>query len=156
MAGYLVYWKTYWSQTDAGFPPRAFWSTDSEVFHSKVHPGDRLWVVIPAPEPHPDQWRLLGKIWVRRRNPERSPSPWGDLHIEGDPDRSVFYDPSAQPDFTAVLLLLEFEGHTPIPVIGPQIGKSLQSHGHRTLTDRDIVLLEEYGKALERVLPTNP
>jgi len=151
MAGYMVYWRTYWSDTDGEFPPPAFWSTDSQVFHSKVNPGDRIWILIPAQQPMHDQWRLLGRVYAKEREPEPRSSRWGRYHIAGDPERSTFYDPARQPDFTAILLLLQFESQTPIRVIGPQIGKSFQSHGHRTLSDRDIVLLEEYGAALERI-----
>lgn len=151
MAGYLVYWRTYWRDQNESTRSRGpFWVTNDRGFHAKVNPGDRIWVVIHAQE-ESAEWRLLRRIWVQEVLAEPSQTKWGKWHIRGEEERTVSYDPLRQPDLTPILLLLRFAAERPMVKVGAQIGKYFQSHGHRTLADEDVVVLEKYGASLKRV-----
>lgn len=150
MTDYLVYWKTYWDQTNGGADASGSggWFTNSEWLHRAVAPGDRLWVVIANDEPPAGRWLLLSSLWVARPGRTTAKTRWGRFEIVGDDQRSMSFMLEGQPDFTAVLWLLHFTSGKRIATVGRKIGQMLQTA--RQLTHADMVLLSEYAAALTR------
>jgi hypothetical protein len=150
MADYLVYWQQYWEDA-AQIPnmkPSKVWSTDSKALYGTVERTDNLWVVVTGGSDYPNEWRLLERIRVSYPQPELEESKWGRYHIVGDKRKSQVFSIQAQPDFTAILLLLRFASGKRINVLGKRIGQALQTHGFRKLSESDATLLEEYARSL--------
>ncbi len=149
MTQYLVYWKTYWqSLQDGRGETTANWSTDSESFWLNLRKNDKIWVVISGGESAPDEWRLLQKFVVVKPNPNLLITPWGKYGIIGSPKENQVFDINQQPDMTAILWMLKFSTGKRITVLGQKIGQSLQTHGHRTLSEEDVILLENYAQCI--------
>ena len=152
MADYLVYWQQYWQDSqDLNANPSKDWSTDSKVLHKTVKQGDCLWVVVSGGIEYPGQWRLREQIRVAYPYPKQEKSKWGKYHIIGNKRRSRIFSIESQPDFAAILLLLQFASGKRIQVLGKRIGQTLQTHGFRKLSDTDATLLEEYAQSLVKV-----
>jgi hypothetical protein len=126
------------------------WSTDNKNFRDKLRKNDRLWVVVIARDAAPEEWRLLYTFVVSRANPKLVKSRWGKYEIIGSRKDTYEFKIDKQPDFTAILWMLEFFSGKHIKTLGHKIGQSLQTHGHRTLSESDVVLLENYAKRLTR------
>jgi hypothetical protein len=149
MADYLVYWQGFWK--DSGDPGWASgdWSTKSRHLYRTVKKGDRLWVVVTGGPVAPAEWRLLESIRVSRRSLKAT--PWGPYHVIGRKPGSSVYDPKSQPDLAAILRLMSFSGGRRIRVKGGAIGKTLQTRGFRSLSEKDGDLLAAYAATLDKL-----
>ena len=152
MTNYLVYWKTYWEDVKEGSlgGVTPYWYTDNKNFRDKIRKSDRLWVLVTGGDGAPNEWRLIQSFFVSNVNPKKMETKWGKYEIIGLRKDNHGFKIDRQPDFTAILWLLEFSTGKRIKTLGQKIGQSLQTHGHRTLTERDVVLLENYAKRLTR------
>ena len=145
MTHYLVYWQTYWQDEENGSAQvTPAWYTDNKKFHDRLEKNDNLWVVVSGGEKAPDEWRLIQRFIVSKVNPGQVKSKWGRYEIIGYRKGNQVFDIEQQPDFTAILWMLEFSTGKRIKYLGQKIGQSLQTHGHRTLTESDVLLLEKY------------
>ena len=150
MADYLVYWQHYWDDKATGgytFRPSGNWSTDSKRLYDTVESGDNLWVVVNGGSGRPNEWRLLERVKVLNRKLQRT--KWGAYRIIGQKGKSPFFSLRAQPDFAAILALLQFASGRSIKVRGSRIGQALQTYGFRKLSEGDAALLERYAQALK-------
>jgi hypothetical protein len=146
MADCLVYWKSYW--TDIKETPDAVnehWYNDNKRFYKQIKPGDSLWVVVSGGPEHPDEWRLLQRIYVIRKKPIAS--KYGGYDVIGDPKQGKHFRVASQPDFTSMLHKLEFISGKKIRAAGRLIGQALQTF--RPLSDKDVVLLRAYANKLK-------
>jgi hypothetical protein len=151
MTHYLVYWKTYWQdKEESNSIATPAWYTDNKNFREKIWKNDRLWVVVTGGTSAPNEWRLIQSFVVSHVNPKKVNTKWGKYEIIGSRKNNHEFKIDRQPDFTAILWILEFSTRKHIKTLGPKIGQSLQTHGHRTLTKRDVVLLENYAKRLRK------
>ncbi len=50
-----------------------------------------------------------------------------------------------------ILWMLDFTTKRRIKSLGTKIGRSLQAHGHRTLNENDVVLLESYSERFTHI-----
>jgi 5-methylcytosine-specific restriction endonuclease McrA len=147
----LLYWKLF--QQDSATDPSVLnheWYTDNRNLLTHISHGDNLWVVVSGKPHHPNEWRLLQRIYVDRVRDEK-PHRKGrrPYHAIGDPKQSPMYDIQFQPDLTPVLLKLRFVSGKGISVRGKLIGRSLQVI--RPLSRADIVLLSDFVKGLRKI-----
>jgi len=149
MSHYLVYWQSYWKAIEEGYRPDGNHTTDSKKMHDTVRRGDWLWVVISGGVDAPDEWRLIERIHVQDVDPKPSPMKWGKWHFKGNKSRSQVFSIDSQPDLTAILWLLTFATGRRIQFKGKKIGQALQANGFRPLSEKDCILLEEYGRTLK-------
>ena len=151
MADYLVYWKTYWQHVEEENRASApGWVTDNKGFYDRIRKNDRIWVVVTGGDSAPAEWRLLYWMRVTHVDPKRAKTVWGRYGITGSRKDSRAFYIERQPDLTAILWMLQFSTGRHIRSIGQKIGQSLQTHGHRTLTESDVVLWESYAKCLRK------
>ncbi len=151
MTGFLSYWKDVWDKHEDPTKTPIDWATDSKDFYDMAQIGDTIWGVIPGPPNAPKEWRLLEAVVIKEKRSHRGITAYGRYYFKGDAKRSRMFNLKLQPDFTAVLWLLEFRTRTPIRLAGAIIGQALQSHGARRLSHRDVALLESYADALSEV-----
>lgn len=148
---YLVYWHTYWQDEENGTAQvTPAWYTDNRKFYDRVEKKDNLWVVVNGGKKAPGEWRLIQRFILSKVNPSQVESGWGRYEIIGYRKGNQVFDIEQQPDFTAILWMLEFSTGNHINYLGRKIGQSLQTHGQRVLTESDVVLLEKYSKQLRR------
>lgn len=152
MAHYLVYWQTFKQDHENPYAHvTPAWYTNEKGFHEKVRKDDNIWVVVSGGEKTPDEWCLIQRFVVAKVNSEPEKSKTGYYKIIGLKKGNQVFDIQQQPDFTAILWMLEFSTGKRIKYLGQKIGQSLQTHGHRTLTENDVLLLEKYAKQLIRI-----
>jgi hypothetical protein len=150
MADFLVYWKGFWDDTDgdlAGIDEG--WYTKNESLYKDAGPGDVLWVVISGGPAAPEEWRLLQRVVVLRRDSARATSKYGPYHLIPDDERSAIYDPKHQPDLAPTLKKLMFTTKKQIAAEGALIGRTLQVARKLASVDRSV--LEEYAAKLVTV-----
>ena len=149
MSHYLVYWQTYWDEINEGYRPGPQYNSDSEMMYKTVKRGDWLWVVILGRSHTENEWRLIERINVANVYPNPARPNWRKWHFEGNKKRSQVFSFDSQPDLTALLWLLTFASGKRIKYKGKKIGQTLQSHGFRLISERDVILFEEYARTLK-------
>lgn len=144
MREYLVYWKYRWDD-ELDLPGQFGWASASKRFYDGVGRGDALWVVVPGGPDHPDEWRVLERIVVSRKDidPEGDDN-YGRYIFKGDPKKSERFHPDRLPDFTPVLKSLDFASGKRIGLDGALIGRALQTQ--RPLADADPPRIRRYVK----------
>ena len=150
MSAYLSYWQDFWSAH--GNPRRITpldWATESKSLYRSLQLGDTIWGVISGPKGHETEWRLLLKVVVKEK--QEYQTAYGPYYITGDPRSSVVFDIDIQPDFAAIMWVLDFKTGRRLRFVGKKIGQALQARGGRKLAHRDLALLEEYAEALTEI-----
>ena len=145
MADCLYYWKKYWDNRDN---TDFIHYTKHKTVFNQISRGDNLWVVVSAnPKNLNGKWRLLQRVRIDRIEPsKRKP---GEYRVIGNKRKSESYGLDSQPDFVAVLWLLDFESGNRITSKGKGVGAFLNPDGFRKLTDSDKILLRKYAKVLK-------
>lgn len=147
MADFLIYWKDFWEDKKDGnsnFDER--WHTGLKWFYNNVEKGDNLWFITFDNKPNSDEWRLVSRIVVEKKEPKknRKKKPYG---ISGNNHKSKKFDIESQSDFTPIIHKLEFKSGKKITARGRTIGLFLRQI--RPLSATDNTLLEDYSKNLK-------
>jgi hypothetical protein len=145
MADCLVYWKEYWKDYkqygESALNPE--WYTKYRAFPHQIGKGDSLWVVVWGGEDHPDEWRLIQRIYVKSVIFDPDDKQW---HAVGDERKSETFDIKNQPDFGQILHTLRFASGKALSAKGKAIGRSIQRS--RPLSHSDIGLLRHYANTV--------
>jgi hypothetical protein len=143
---YLLYWKSFWSESGGRPPAKRDWYTDRKWLWEKAARGDRFWVVITAPKKAPGQWRLLERLEVAKpdSNVRRSGRKY---RIVGSRKRSRVFDfAEGQGDVAPVLRRLDFSTGRRLTLAGSAIGRCIRNP--RRLTPEDAQKLEDFASRL--------
>ena len=140
----LIYWK--YSNYTAGFGSGFSYSFNSrqERLHSATEIGEDLFMITFNPEDR--EVHLLGHLVIKRKMLNPPDYKYGCYRVEGDRDRSTYFDPEAQP---LTPLLNEMSGIKSCDEAS-KYGQAFQTM--RKLNDHDASLIE----AFARNLPLHP
>jgi hypothetical protein len=145
---YLLYARSFWSERDGLKPFAHDWHTDCRWLWKKARRGDRLWIVIAAPQEAAGEWRLLERLEVARPDPAVRRSG-RRFRIAGNHRTSRIFDyGGGQPDVAPVLKRLAFPTGRRIQETGSAIGRSIRAP--RRLTEEDVSKLEAFAARLAR------